>query len=90
MVVAFPNIGGVERNSGRPVCISQTLCFKDAGGTQGCDPSEVCTGVAGQTQIPEYPTIRAQHSAYLQGPALAEKARRSGRYLEHIFHICLF
>lgn len=57
----------------------QKILFKDAGGTQGCDPTEIRTGMAGPTQIPEYPTICAQHSAHLQGPAFAEKARRSGK-----------
>lgn len=53
--------------------------FKDAKGTQGYDPSEIRQGMAGQTQISEYPTIRAQHSAHLQSSAFAEKARRPGK-----------
>lgn len=80
MVVESLNVGGVdERNNWKANVHFIKSCFEDAGGTQGSDPSEICTSVAGQTQIPEYPTIRAQHSAYLQGPAFAEKARRSGR-----------
>lgn len=51
-----------------------------ATGAQGSDPSEVCEGMAGPAQIPEHPQVRAQHSADLQGPALAEEAGGSGRH----------
>lgn len=60
-----------------------------AAGAQGSDPSEVCEGVAGPAQIPEHPQVRAQHSADLQGPALAEEAGGSGRHPYASVHVCV-
>lgn len=54
------------------------LCSKDAWGAEGCGPAEICPCVACQAQIPEHSALCAEHPAFIQSSAAAEKDRRTG------------